>query len=288
MKKLLLFTLVSCAFQAHSQEEQERRFRYLVLDYGVVTYSNQMVWSEIYKQEFKSEILFGYSLDSLQDNYSSAGIAPNRSSNVQLQVGFDLPRKSVANLFTNPRLLVGLNVFSMYSILNFGERQTTNIDTLTSSQTGNQIFIQNERSQVLSYQNQQGIIQLNLSYQTNVLKQEKRINPYVGVGLGGGIVFQNVSKISYRDSETSTGTYNNFRDTVYSENSEKVKSKGNYVLSAEIKTGIDFHLQKLPAWKLFLEYRPGLLVMSSNSKMRSYFKNNFQVGIALDFWKMRS
>lgn len=132
-------------------------------------------------------------------------------------------------------------------------------------------------------------MQLNVGFQTNILNQTKRLNPYVGMSVGGGAVYRNSSAITYYDAEHGTGPFlsNLMKDTVYSHISERFETKGNFILNAEIKAGVDYHFKKLPAYKVFAEYKFGVLALNSGSKFQTNFNHHFQLGIQLDLWNLR-
>lgn len=289
MNKILFLIVISISLATQAQEEKKKKIRYLVVDFGMMTHPNSYYSGELEKVKTKSAILSSPWYDSLTGFNPFYNQAIQRTSNVQFQLGFNLPRKADTKFFTNPKLLLGLKFYNLGTQYSNGTTDTSPSDTLTSSQTGEQYFLEKQRIKSVSFQNQQAVMQLNVGYQTNILNQTKRLNPYVGISVGGGAVYRNYSDISYYDAENGTGQYlsNLTKDTVYKQISERFETKGNYILNAEIKVGVDYRFKKLPAYKVFAEYNFGVLALNSGSKFQTNFNHHFQLGIQLDLWNLR-
>lgn len=289
MNKILFLIVISISLATQAQEEKKKKIRYLLVDFGMMTHPNSYYSGEVEKVKTKSAILSSPWYDSLTGFNPFYNQAIQRTSNVQFQLGFNLPRKADTKFFTNPKLLLGLKFYNLGTQYSNGTTDTSPSDTLTSSQTGEQYFLEKQRIKSVSFQNQQAVMQLNVGYQTNILNQTKRLNPYVGISVGGGAVYRNYSDISYYDAENGTGQYlsNLTKDTVYKQISERFETKGNYILNAEIKVGVDYQFKRLPAYKLFAEYKFGLLALNSGGEFQANFNHNFQVGIQLDLWNLR-
>ena len=255
----------------------------------MMSHPNTWAWQELVKVRDQSDILTSSWYDSLSTYNFTHDNRFQRTSNFQIQAGFNLRRKEDSRFFTNPKLQLGLKFYSLRTQFMMGSSLISNYDTLTSSQTGQQYFLEKQRVKSIGFNNEQAVLQLNLSYQTNLLGQKHRVNPYVGIGVGGGVVYRNTSYISYLDSETGYNTQ--FAtipfDTVYSQKSEEFKTRGNYVLNSEIKTGVDFHLKKFPAWKLFIEYKIGILALNSGEIYSTNFSTSFQLGVELDLRNLK-
>lgn len=290
MNKIFFLIVISISLAGQAQEAKKKKIRYLVIDFGMMTHPNSYYSAELDKVKTKSVILSSPWYDSLTSSNPFYNQAIQRTSNVQFQLGFNLPRKADSKFFTNPKLLLGMKFYNLGTHFVKGTMDTSPSDTLTSSQTGEQYFLENTRIKSVSFQNQQAVMQLNVGYQTNILNQTKRLNPYVGMSVGGGAVYRNSSNISYYDAENGSGPYfsNLMKDTVYSHISERFETKGNYILNAELKVGLDYRFKRLPAYKLFAEYKFGLLALNSGGKFQTNFNHNFQLGIQLDLWNLRN
>lgn len=256
MRQFLLFAIISISLATQAQEEKKSKIRYLAFDYGIMTHPNSWGWEEFSKVKPKSEILSSSWYDSLTNADYSFNARMMRTANFQFQAGFNLPRNEDARIFTNPKLMLGVKFYALRTQFGKGSNVISTLDTLTSSQTGQQFFVEKQRIKAAHFDNEQKVAQLNISYQTNLLKQTSNINPYLGFGIGGGVVYQNTSRIYYKDSETTINmNYNYFPlDTIYAYKQEKINTNDNFILSSEIKGGIDFHLDKFPAIKVFAEY----------------------------------
>jgi hypothetical protein len=289
MYKILFLFVISISLTAQAQDEKKKKIRYLIVDFGMLSHPNSYYSEELNKVKSQSVILSSPWYDSLKGYNPFYNQAVQRTSNVQIQVGFNLARREGASYFTNPKLMLGLQFYSLGTHFAKGTMTTSPYDTLTSSQTGEKYFLDNQRIKAVSFQNEQAVAQLNVGYQTNILNQSKRFNPYVGMSLGAGAVYRNSSNISFNDSEHGTGSHfsNLKKDTVYTQIGERFDTKGNYILNAEIKVGVDYQFKKLPAYKVFAEYKFGLLALNSGSKFQTNFKHSFQLGIQLDLWSIK-
>ena len=290
MKPFLLLFVVSISLAINAQEEKKTKFRYLSIDYGMLSHPNTWAWHEFVKVKDKSEIVTSSWYDSLSTYNFTHDNRFQSTFNFQIQAGFNVRRKEDSRFFTNPKLMLGLKFYSLQTHFSMSSSLLFNYDTLTSSQTGQQYFLEKQRNKSVGFENNQAVLQVNLGYQTNLLDQRYRINPYLGIGIGGGVVYRNISSISYLDSETTNNSHNTIyqpNDTIYSKRSEDFRTSGNYILNSEVKAGVDFHIKKLPAWKLFIEYKFGILALNSGEIYSTNFSASFQMGVQLDLWKLK-
>lgn len=137
-------------------------------------------------------------------------------------------------------------------------------DTLTSSQTGEQFYIDSVHSEnyFMDYRSQQLRIESSLIYRTNV---EKRWSVYAGIGASLGLSYNAHTHISYSTSDYISSTYSNYSGN-YSTATEHYRNKTNISTSLFVPMGVDFRIGKNKEfWKrlhLYYEMKPSLSFLS--------------------------
>lgn len=158
-----------------------------------------------------------------------------------------------------PLLRLGLNYTASNNLQNFlFKEEIFPYDTLTSSQTGEQYYLDSTtwKSYSMYHSSEQIRLDASLVYRTNA---EARWSLFTGIGTMIGFAFNSVANISYHESYTTGG----YQTSSYSTNnyvSETHSTKNYLSTSLYIPLGIDFRIGKnREFWKrihLLYEIRP--------------------------------
>jgi hypothetical protein len=159
--------------------------------------------------------------------------------------------------------------------------ETFRIDTLTSSQTGDQYFVDSfsTHSYNANYAQEQLRIDAALIFR---FKDENRWSFYAGIGANFGLSYNATTSIRHRVSPYGDAFgYGMFNDIVYgdigTQEVETFENKGGYGIGLYAPLGIDFQLgKKREFWKpmhLYMELRPGF-----NVNQIAGLGSNFSVG----------
>lgn len=179
----------------------------------------------------------------------------NGSSYQSLQLGITFNKKA------NPLWRIGISHGSSNSIsAGFSKDTYTPYDTLTSSQTGEQFYVDSMHSEnyFMDYRSQQLRVESSLIYRTNV---EKRWSVYAGIGASIGLSYNAQTYISYSTSDYVSGNYTNYSGS-YDYGFEHFRNKTNISTSVFVPMGVDFRIGKNKEfWKrlhLYYEMKPSL------------------------------
>jgi len=197
---------------------------------------------------------------------------------------------------TNPLLRLGFSYISGINLENSSNRVARKpYDTLTSSQTGQTIYIDSVFTEQynMKYSSEQLRFDGSLIFRTN---PESRWSMFAGIGITAGfsinantdIFYSNYSRTETRYTTDSTSTsynysgYNNMK-------TENFKNKTNFGASAYIPMGVDFRIgKKREFWKrihLFYELRPCINI-TSIPELRTSANVGLQHGLGLRVsWK---
>lgn len=165
-------------------------------------------------------------------------------------------------------LRVGLTHINQGSALSYGGSYTESftVDTLTSSQTGEQFFVDSfsTHSYNARYSQEQLRLDASLIFRLN---GEKRWSLYGGIGANIGFSYNGQTTIHHSVSPNGDSQfYGLFNDYIMYANgvhqNETFENKGGIGLGIYAPLGIDFQVgKKRDFWKpfhLYLEMRPGL------------------------------
>ena len=167
------------------------------------------------------------------------------------------------NYRSNPRLRLGVSYVSSTMLSHsYFQSTTTPYDTLTSSATGEMIFVDsvNNKNLNMDYQYQQIRLDVSLIFSTN---PASRWSLYGGLGVSSGLSVNASSEIAYSEyDQTSRNDY--FRDNIYFSDDEYIQesfqNETNFSTMVYVPLGVDFRLGKnKPFWKqlhLVYELRP--------------------------------
>ena len=150
----------------------------------------------------------------------------------------------------------------------FSRYTTTPYDTLTSSQTGNQVFVDSVFNQNINmnYQTQQLRLDGALIFQTS---DKYRFSFHTGIGVSLGTAISSRTTINYWEEKyTSNNGGESFSYYTYGEGSamktETFKNKNGFAFTGYIPVGFNVRLGKnREFWKhlnVYAEMRPGLYV----------------------------
>lgn len=261
----------------------------------------QVSISEIYLQ---SGAFFGQAKGSLADFQSLAPgsiILQQDLSAYQTypQMYFNLPGQSQSlNLglqfakMPNATLRVGLLHINQRNVLSTGGSytETFTIDTLTSSQTGEQFFIDSMSTHGYnaSYSQEQLRLDASLIFR---YKAEQRWSFYGGIGANFGLSYNAVTQIRHGVSPFGDTYYGMFNDMVYdggTSEKETFENKGGYGLGVYAPLGLDFQVgKKREFWKplhLYMELRPGFNINQISGIGTTFSAGNFSnLGLRFKF-----
>ena len=206
-------------------------------------------------------------------------------------LGLQFSDKQKSAYKANPLLRLGISYFSGTSITSaFYKEERFPYDTLTSSQTGQVIYIDsiNSKSYSMNYSSEQLRLDASLIFRTN---PEARWSLFAGIGVNAGLSINASTDIYFNRYESSDTRFINgngsspygYSNTDNSK-SENFKNKSNFGLSTYIPMGVDFRIgKKKEFWKrthLFYELRPGVNI-TSIPELRTITNSSIQHGIGL-------
>jgi hypothetical protein len=255
MKKIFLVCTSLIALTLNAQEEKPAvrisEVQLLTLaDYSKTPFGTLQDMQKIAPQSILLQQDFsGYNLGS----YSS--IFTQNSFNMMLGLSFrDKPGMTLrAGVGYSDRTLQGVSL---------GNNERFRHDTLTSSQTGQQFFVDSAVYRgVYAYYNSQFLsLETSLIFRTN---SEARWSLYGGVGLSFGIGFNgrtDVTRHEYWSIESPIST--NYGNVLYE--SESISSRNSFFYSVNTPLGVDFRIgKKREFWNrlhLMYELRPAITV----------------------------
>jgi hypothetical protein len=161
--------------------------------------------------------------------------------------------------------------------------ETFRIDTLTSSQTGEQFFVDSfsTHSYNASYSQEQLRLDASLLFRYNA---DKRWSFYGGIGANFGLSYNGQTSVNQYVSPYGSGYgygYNLFNDMVHNgtHTQETFENKGGFGFGVYAPLGVDFQVgKKRDFWMpihLYMELRPGFNVNQIAGLGTSFSAGNF-------------
>jgi hypothetical protein len=186
----------------------------------------------------------------------------------------------------NATLRVGLMHINQRNALSTGGSytETFRVDTLTSSQTGTQYFVDSfsTHSYNATYSQEQLRLDAALIFR---YKADKRWSFYGGIGVNFGLSYNGVTNINQNVSpygNVNSYPFDMFNDIMYNNGTfeyETYENKGGFGLGVYAPLGIDFQVgKKREFWKpihLYMELRPGFNVNQIAGLGTSFGAGNF-------------
>ena len=190
-----------------------------------------------------------------QNNMYFNPFGTNSSSSYSLQLGLQcakMPKSTIR---------LGITHMSNYGVLsaNGSYTETAPYDTLTSSQTGQQIFIDSSfnRSYNMDYSTQQLRLDGAMIFR---MFPEKRWSLHTGFGASLGMSYRSTTNIQYWES-SSVSSANGYSYTGEG-TSESFKNKNSFAASLYVPFGVDLGGRRISAFwmpfHLYTEIRPSL------------------------------
>jgi hypothetical protein len=175
-------------------------------------------------------------------------------------IGLQLSDKEKTGFIESPRLRLGL-IYSNTKFLSRGLYKTENTpyDTLTSSQTGEQFFIDSIYSQTyfMDHSVEQLKLDAALIFRSN---DDYRFSLHAGIGAMAGMTVRSVIDIAYEESRTAT--YGNNSNDSYTRTTENFTSRNGFAGALYIPFGMNLRLGKnREFWKhvnLYMESRASM------------------------------
>jgi hypothetical protein len=194
----------------------------------------------------------------------------------------------------NATLRLGLMHTGQRNTLSVGGSytETFRIDTLTSSQTGDQFFIDSfsTHSYNANYAQEQLRIDASLLFRYNA---DKRWSFFGGIGANFGLSYNAATTVHHRVSPYGDGFgfgyYNDiFMGSGANHEQEVFENKGGFGLGVYAPLGIDFQIgKKREFWKpmhLYMELRPGFNINQIAGLGTTFSAGNFSnVGLRFQF-----
>jgi hypothetical protein len=184
----------------------------------------------------------------------------------------------------NATLRVGLMHINQGNALSTGGSytETFRVDTLTSSQSGEQFYVDSfsTHSYNATYSQKQLRLDAALIFR---YKAEKRWSFYGGIGVNFGLSYNGVTHVRYNISPYGNSyPFGLFNDIMYSNGThehESFENKGGFGFGVYAPLGIDFQVgKKREFWKpihLYMELRPGFNVNQIAGLGTSFGAGNF-------------
>jgi len=201
-----------------------------------------------------------------------------------MQLGVQFRKKGTTAYRSNPLLRMGFN-YTSGSVINFSlSQQSSQIaDTLTSSQTGQQYFVDSIFRQDFDMQLTSQRLQFDASL-IFITIPTMRLSVYSGLGFNLGTSINSTIDIQYNEDRYNNSKYEKMGS---SNTSSTNKNKGESFNSGRISNysiytpfGLDFRIGKtddfFSIFHLFYEIRTGLQVSNVN-KLRVYNSPFFQI-----------
>lgn len=264
MKKLQLLLFALFVVNGITAQENTPKIRLSEFHFqnGIVFNSNQRFGVMDFKRLAPNSELLAQDLSSFYGNNDFFDNFPNSSNYTSIQLGLTFHSKP------NPLWRIGISHVVLGDISKDFSRYTTlPYDTLTSSQTGEQYFLDSIYDEGLSmrYSAQQLRLETSLIFRTDPLK---RWSLYAGVGMTFGISYMATTTIDYRiSSSLSSSNFQSYYSTNdYQEKQEYFMNETNWSSSFFIPMGVDFCLgKKREFWKrmhVYYEMKPSITYTS--------------------------
>lgn len=186
-----------------------------------------------------------------------------------LYVGLQFRDEPLNGFLRQPVLRLGFTFMNTSNLsAAYSNTTITPYDTLTSSQTGNQVFVDSVFNQNINmnYQTQQLRLDGALIFQTS---DKYRFSFHTGIGVSLGTAISSTTRVNYwEDKYTSNNDGESFSYYTYGEasgmKSETFKNKNGFAFTGYIPVGFNMRLGKnREFWKhlnIYAEMRPGLYV----------------------------
>jgi hypothetical protein len=258
--RVLIAAILTIPILVQAQEEDKK---VSISDVYLMTGSNYMTAPlenvSVFQQMVPESILLNQDLTGFQEGPFYKGTMPGSNSSSSLMIGLNVSKNP------NAQLRLGFNHrVGIYAHTNYYKNESTPYDTLTSSQTGEQFFVDSTHTTSL-YAN--GIseylgVEGSMIFRTS---NEERWSFYAGFGLSLGFCFNNRITVIQNEYNFVSGYYgsSNYADNT---KTEYLKSDGYLSTTLFFPLGIDFTTgKKRDFWKrvhLFAELRPSLTVAS--------------------------
>jgi hypothetical protein len=293
--KLLTLALVSLNLAGYGQNNEESESRLLVKSISIQTglFTNVMEGQNNlndFRKLAPTSDLLKTDLNSLDYSYTTTinSNGPALVANIIL-----VNNSNKSNKRLNQEIHLGFVYNSMViSSLNVFEESSFRVDTLTSSQTGNQSFVDSVSIESLSGDFTQNQLFLSSAYVVSS-NPENRLKFYAGIGVGAGLSISastniNYFKSNFLDSEATGRNSNPDRNEDFQSKSERFSNRNSFVGRIFVPIGLDLKLSKKNAsWSkchLLLETQPNLTYVSTpmlTSKVET--GNISSIGFRYDF-----
>ena len=265
MKFYLAFFLITIYFNIHSQEHDSRiRISEFHLQGGFLYSPIESGSLEDFKKLAPQSVLLKNDFSTFK---ASNTLSSSRSNIESIQLGILFKNKQ------NPLLRIGLSHLNYSSLHNnYRKEESFHIDTLTSSQTGQQTFIDSVSSQNYSmdFSSQEIRFDASLIFRTDAAA---RMSLFGGFGFSIGTTYKTNTTISY-------GLDNSSQETYWSGNSsiESFTTKNFLTSTLYVPMGLDFRIGKNNAFlkrlHVYYEMKPSFFI-SSIPELRTFTNVNF-------------
>jgi len=223
----------------------------------------------------------------LTDFFPSGSIIMKNRPMFSALVGFQFSDRQKSKYKTNSLLRLGISYFSGSKLTGgIFKADSKPFDTLTSSQTGQQLFIDSvsTRSYTMNYSAEQVRFDGSFIFSTNPIHN---FSMFIGIGMTAGFSINantNIYYDYYSNKQSNNGSVT-YQDYYFEpEKSEHITNKMNYSVSVYAPMGFDFRLGKENIfWEkihLFYELRPGVN-FTSIPELRTMTNINLQQGLGI-------
>lgn len=295
MKKtqiLSLVLLLTCFFNSQilGQElEQKKVKRVMIRDFYIQTGFFIDVNVKGSLVDFKTLVPQSVLLNNNLSDYSqTGGFGSTGNSMFSAMLGLQFSDRQKTTYNKSPLLRLGINYFSGTNLSTNLQKETRKrYDTLTSNQTGQNIYLDSIISQNygMNYSSQQLRFDGSIIFRTD---PEIRWSLYTGIGITAGLSINAKTDIyytKYTRSDNPNSNNNYFFNTGSSGYlTESYRLKNNFGFSAYLPVGVDFRIgKKREFWKrthLFFELRPGINSVSI-PELRTLTNPSMQYGFGL-------
>lgn len=253
----------ACLLSMHSQAQMH------LSDFSVYVGANtsgDMGSSEDFQLLAPNSTLLQNDFSSFNSYGGYEGI--NSNARISFMLGFDFNKSGDESKSLTPQLRIGLTYTNGISLYNsYYKDERFPYDTLTSSRTGNQTYVDSVSYEGydMNYHSDNIMLDVSLVFRTN---PEARWSFYGGVGVMGGVSVNSTTTIyHYEDAyieQSGNGNYygGGYYNDEYSNQLETVRNENSFLISGYVPMGVDFRLGKRgELWKrthLFFEIRPSL------------------------------
>lgn len=258
--KLIFLQLTAFLFIPIISGAQEKTKLFKITDIQLILTSNTFRQASATIDDFRTLVPNSTILQQDFSDYEGWSYQSfNSDSELGILTGISIKGK------TNSQLRLGLNYGARHNMWsNYYESESYIYDTLTSSQTGQQYYLDSTVSKSLSMDQSAELINLDASYifRTN---QENRWTFFIGLGMNIGIGFNSITTIHKNQFSTSPNNYGSPYDNTGTE-FESIKNQNYFASSLFIPMGLNFRIgKKSEFWQklhFFYEMRPTIRMQS--------------------------